>query len=205
MIKINLLTERKQPKAKPSQARAMKVEGVGTQGFLLVGILLLGVLVAGGWWWMLSNERANWVRKHEEADRELKRLEEVRKKGDEYKKQKDLLARKIQLITDLKKKQAVPVQILDLVSQSLPEFLWLESMSSANNQISLTGKATAYQAVSKFYSNLADSGRFTDVTLGRTFEVPEGVSFSLTCKFAPIASAEEAAAPAAPAPAPHQG
>src|SRR5262245_40617460 len=115
MIKINLLAERKQPKAKPQSGGGggLKVEGLGTQSFLLVGILLLGVLVAGGWWWMLSSEKADWVRKHEEADRELKRLEEVRKKGDEYKKRKDLLARKIQLITDLKKRQAVPVHILD--------------------------------------------------------------------------------------------
>ena len=44
-------------------------------------------------------------------------------------------------------------------------------------------KATTYAAVSNFYSNLIDSGFFADVELGRTFEVPAGVSFSLTCSF----------------------
>ena len=58
------------------------------------------------------------------------------------------------------------------------------SQSASNNQISISGKATTYTAVSNFYSNLTGSGYFRDVSLGRTFEVPEGVSFSLTCGFA---------------------
>ena len=73
--------------------------------------------------------------------------------------------------------------ILDQVSRNLPEFLWLESMTANNNQIVIGGKATTYNAVSNFYSNLTGSGYFENVGLGRTFEVPEGVSFSLTCSF----------------------
>jgi len=37
--------------------------------------------------------------------------------------------------------------------------------------------------VSNFYDNLSSSGHFTGVDLGKTSEAPEGVSFSLTCKF----------------------
>lgn len=182
MIKINLLSERKQPKT--STPSPLKVEGMGAgQNLLLVGLLLVGVVVAGGWWWMLAQEEAEWQAKHEEADRELTRLEEIRKKGEAYKRQKELLARKITLITDLKKMQAVPVHILDKVSRNLPDFVWLESMSAANNQIKISGKATTYNAVSTFYGNLTESGFFKDIQLGRTFEVQEGVSFSLTCRF----------------------
>ncbi len=72
----------------------------------------------------------DWVRKHTEADRELQRLEEIRKKGEEYEEQKALLARKIDLITELKKQQAVPVHILDQISRNLPDFLWLDRMSA---------------------------------------------------------------------------
>jgi len=66
--------------------------------------------------------------------------------------------------------------------------LWLESMTSTANAISVSGKATTYNAVSNFYGNLNESGHFLDVTLGRTFEVPEGVSFSLTCRFGGVRS-----------------
>jgi Tfp pilus assembly protein PilN len=191
MVKINLLAERKQPKART--AAPIKVEGMGSgPNLLLIGILLLGVALAAGWNWRLNSSIADWKQRHEEADRELERLAEVRKKGEEYKKRKELLARKIDLITNLKKKQAVPVHILDQVSRNLPDFLWLESMSTDSNKISVSGKATNYNSVSNFYTNLTGSGYFSDVALGRTFEVPEGVSFSLTCGFAQAqASSEE--------------
>jgi Tfp pilus assembly protein PilN len=189
MIKINLLSEKKQTKAKSSSSTAIQTEGMGSgQNLLLIGILLVGVVVSGGWWWSLKSKTDDLRVKIEEADRELERLAEVRRKRDEYTRQKELLERKIELITNLKKQQAAPVHILDQVSKNLPEFLWLESMTSSANAISVNGKATTYNAVSNFYGNLNESGYFKEVTLGRTFEVPEGVSFSLTCRFAGVSA-----------------
>jgi type IV pilus assembly protein PilN len=195
MIKINLLAEKKQTRAKSGAGAKTDAAGLG-RNLVLVGVLVLGAAVVGVWWWMLSDQIADWRRQHEEADAELVRLESIRKKGEEYKTQKELLARKIELITALKKKQEVPVHILDQVSKSLPDFLWLESMSASSNQVTISGRATTYNAVSNFYSNLNQSGYFKDVALGRTFEVPEGVSFSLTCEYAqPGQGPSPAAAP----------
>jgi Tfp pilus assembly protein PilN len=191
MIKINLLAEKKQPKASPSASPGLKVEMGGGQNVLLVGILALGVIVAGFWWWSASNKLDDWRQRHADADRELTRLEEIRKKGEEYKAKKAELARKIDLITTLKKQQAVPVHILDQVSRNLPDFLWLESMSVNNNQITISGKATSYNAVTNFYNNLSDAGFFAGVSLGRVFEVQEGVAFSLTCGFASVVTAPQ--------------
>lgn len=183
MIKINLIAERKAPKSKP--AAAATLEGPGAQNFLLIGILVLGVIVAGVWWYAknsaLESERAQKV----ENEAELVRLEEVRKKGEYYKRQKELLEQQIQLITDLKKRQEVPVHILDQISKNLPDFLWLDSMSAQANQINISGKATTYNAVSNFYNSLNSSGFFQDVVLGRASESPDGVAFSLMCRFAP--------------------
>lgn len=186
MIKINLLAEKKQPKPE----RAPKLEMGGGQNILLVGIILLGVVVAGVWWWSSANKLEDWQVKHVEADRELLRLEEIRKKGEEYKSRKAELARKIDLITTLKKQQAVPVHILDQISKNLPDFLWLESMSVNNNAIKISGKATSYNAVTNFYNNLSDSGYFGTVVLGRVFEVQEGVAFSIDAGFAGLGSKE---------------
>ncbi|MBZ5637908.1 MAG: PilN domain-containing protein [Acidobacteriia bacterium] len=192
MIKINLLAEKKAVKAKTPSS--LKFDGLGgTQNLLLAGVLILGVIVAGSWWWVRASELRTWKAKQAAAEVELTRLQEVRKKAEYFKKQKELLERKINLITELKKKQSVPVHILDQISKNLPDFLWLDSMSAVQNQISITGRATTYTAVSNFYDNLAASGYFTSVVLGKTSEVPQGVSFSLSCKFA---SPKEAAAPA---------
>ena len=187
MIKINLLTERK-----PTRARAtssLKLEGARSGGgILLGGIFMIGVVIAGGWWWMVARETADWEQKLSEADTELARLAPAIEKSNEFEAQKKLLSRKIALITDLKARQEVPMHIMDQLSRNLPEFLWMESMTANNNKIVIGGKATTYNAVSNFYGNLNESGHFTDVTLGRTFEVPEGVSFSLTCRFGGVRS-----------------
>jgi type IV pilus assembly protein PilN len=184
MIRINLVAEKKRKQAKTRTSSSRRFEAIsGGKNIILIAILVIGAVVAGGWWWTLERDAAQWQVKLKEADQELKRLEDAIRKGEEYEAQKALLARKIELITNLKKRQTVPVHILDKVSRSLPEFVWLSTMSASNNQISISGKATTYNAVSNFYSSLGDAGVFTDVTLGRTFEVPEGVSFSLTCRF----------------------
>ena len=189
MIKINLLAEKGQTKAKSSSPSSIQTEGMGSgQNLLLMGLLVVGLLISGGWWWSLKGTTAQLKDDIEVANAELERLSEVRRKRDEYTRQKELLERKIELITNLKKQQAAPVHILDQISKNLPDFLWLESMTSTANAISVSGKATTYNAVSNFYGNLNDSGHFLDVTLGRTFEVPEGVSFSLTCRFGGVQS-----------------
>jgi Tfp pilus assembly protein PilN len=190
MIKINLIGEKKQTKVKAPSS--VKIDmGAGGRNAVLVAIVIAGLGAAGGWSWRESKRLDDWKQKNVEADAELERLKPIREKAERYEARKELLERKIALITDLKRKQSVPVHILDQVSKNLPDFLWLERMSADNSVISIAGKATAYSAVSNFYRNLTSSGYFAGVTLGRTFEVPEGVAFSLTCEFAPETAAQE--------------
>ena len=200
MIKINLLAERKAAKAKA--ASSLKFEMGGSQNLLLAGIIVVGLLVSAGWWWARTSELSRVRQQKVVAQAELKRLEEVRKKAEAFKTQKELLERKINLITELKKKQAVPVHILDQVSRNLPEFMWLDSLTANANAINIVGKATTYNAVSNLYDNLRASGQFSDVVLGKTTEIPEGVSFSLTCRYAPpgAPAAADSGAPEAPRP-----
>jgi Tfp pilus assembly protein PilN len=199
MIKINLLAERKAAKTKSATA-TFKFEMGGAQNFLLAGIMIVGLLVAAGWSWARISELDRVTQAKITAQAELKRLEEIRKKAEAFKAQKELLERKINLITELKKKQAVPVHILDQVSRNLPEFMWLDSLTANSNAINIVGKATTYNAVSNLYDNLRASGQFTDVVLGKTTEISEGVSFSLTCRYSPpgAPAAAETGAPAAP-------
>jgi type IV pilus assembly protein PilN len=184
MIKINLLAERRAAKAKTPSS--FKFEMGGSQNLMLAGIIVIGVLVAGGWSWSKYAELDKVTAEKARDEAELKRLEDIRKKAEAFKKQKELLERKINLITDLKKKQAVPVHILDQISRNLPDFMWLDSMTAASNAITISGKATTYNAVSNLYDNLRASGQFTNVVMGKTNEATDNnVSFSLTCTYAP--------------------
>ena len=186
MIKINLIADKQAAKAKKKSFSGPSFSGLGNnRNLLLGGVLVIARSATGGWWFVVNRDLNSWEKKHTEADAELARLKPIRDKADRYEKRKELLEQKISLITELKKQQTVPVHILDQVSRNLPDFLWLDSMDASQNKIEIKGKATTYNAVSNFYKNLSASGFFADVTLGRTFEVPQGVSFSLKCAFAP--------------------
>jgi Tfp pilus assembly protein PilN len=76
------------------------------------------------------------------------------------------------------------VHLLDQLSRELPDFLWLEGLEESGGTVKISGKATTYNAVSNFYNNLTDANSFSAVTLGNTRKVPEGVSFSMSCRFA---------------------
>jgi len=189
MIRINLLAERKGARASAPGAAATKAIGESASGALQTAVLatiLVGSLVAfGGWYYWVKHTVSDLQAKNRKADQELTRLSEIKKKMDEYTRQKDLLERKVNLITDLKKNQEVPVHLLDQISRNVPDFLWLDSLrQEGGNHLILNGKATTYNAVADFYNRLASSGWFVNVTQGKVFEVPEGVSFSMTCDFA---------------------
>jgi len=189
MIRINLLAERKGAREAPAAGPAIAVGGEGAGGTLqnlVLAALLIAVLVGfGGFFFYVKSRVAHLERDIRTADAELARLAEIRKKMDEYTRQKDLLERKVNLITQLKKNQQVPVHLLDQISRNLPDFLWLDNLrQDPNNHLVITGKATTYNAVADFYNRLIQSGWFLNVTQGRVNEVPEGVSFTITGDFA---------------------
>jgi type IV pilus assembly protein PilN len=190
MIRINLLAERKAPRG----AAGGPVSGAGggmtetSSGSLqtaVLALILIGSLTTfGGAFYWVKHTVADLQDKNTKADEELARLSEIRKKMDEFTRQKDLLERKVNLITELKKNQEVPVHLLDQISKSVPDFLWLENLHQEGpNHLTLNGKATTYNAVADFYNRLAQSGWFANVTQGKVFEVPDGVSFTMTCDF----------------------
>jgi type IV pilus assembly protein PilN len=185
MIKINLLAEKQVSRARTQR---VKLEGpLNIQVFLLVGALALSLLYVGWRWRTLAAESARLSAETQKAQAEEQRLKAVNARGDELNKKRDELQAKVDLITKLKNNQTGPVHMLDQISRSLPDFLWLEAINESGNALSITGKATTYNAVSNFYNNLTQSEFFSDVVLGTTLEVGEGVSFSLNCKFVPPA------------------
>jgi type IV pilus assembly protein PilN len=190
MIRINLLAE-----AKPVKTRTFKpslqMPGNVPQNLLLVALVALSFVFVSWKWYSLQAEHSELADKIVKAEAEKKRLDEIIKKGDNYKAQRDLLNKKITLITQLKKNQSGPVHLLDEISRKLPDFLWLDSMSGSMNNVTISGKATTYNAVSNFYNNLTGSKFFDQVVLGPIVSTPQGITFSLTCKFVPSAVTAE--------------
>jgi type IV pilus assembly protein PilN len=204
MIKINLIAESQ--KGKSREKSAPRIEGTGAlgQNVLMIGVVVLATLVVGWRWYTLAGDHRRLVSDIARAEAEKERLQAIIKKGEDYKAKKDLLQRKIALVSQLKKNQSGPVHLLDEVSKQLPDFLWLDNMSEAGWQIQIMGKATTYNAVSNFYNNLTGSRYFQNVVLGPISAIPQGVTFSLSCQFnpQPVAPTTEAPAEGTPATAP---
>lgn len=201
MIRINLL---EQNKPAPSEGPGFRLS---FNPVVVVWVVPL-VLAAGyiGWtWWSLSSEISGLETKIERADAELKQLEKALQTVDERRAKKEALEKRVKLIADLKRRQRVPVHLVDQVSRELPEFLWLEGLEERSGDVNVKGKATTYNAVSNFYNNLKDSPFFSGVVMGATEKVPEGVRFSLSTQFTPPRPPEAATADAAEASSGNRG
>ena len=204
MIKINLIAEA--PKGKTREKAAPRLAGTGAlgQNFLMLAVAIVAALVVGWRWYTLAAEHRALVSEIARAEAERGRLQAIIKKGEEYKAKKELLQRKIELVSQLKRNQSGPVHLLDEISKQLPDFLWLDNMTEASWSVQIQGKATTYNAVSNFYNNLTGSRYFQNVVMGPISAIPAGVTFSLSCQFLPQPATPVTESPAEGTPAPTQ-
>jgi len=151
----------------------------------VASLVLVGLTVGWlGWqWWARSSKIEELQAELKRTNEEVLQLKKALEKVDEFESKKAALEQRVQIISDLKRRQVVPVYLLDQVSRELPDFLWLDKLAESGGSLRISGKATTYNAVSNFYNNLRDSPFFEGVTLGTTRRVPEGVSFQLSCQF----------------------
>ena len=184
MIKVNLLTGAKREPAR--KAPAIKIEGfAGGQNILLVVILGLSVAFAGWRYYSLTAETERLEQDLATAHEQLKKVEDDRKAIEVLKAKKAAFQKQIDIITSLKNNQQVPVRLLDEVSRSLPDFLWLVSMQESGNQLTFSGRATTPNAYANFYNNLDASPFFQDVGKISYTADRDDVTFSLSAKFVP--------------------
>src|SRR5678815_210255 len=68
----------------------------------------------------------------------------------------DALLQRVALIEQLRSGQSVPVQLLDHVSRSLPDMLWLTEMVQEGDAVTISGQSTTLIALSDFVGNLGN-------------------------------------------------
>ena len=155
MIRVNLLGVERQ---KTKQAKAMAFD-IGRGGVTLGCSLILVATVLGvGWWyWSLSGESARIDAEIAAARQEAARLQSLLGEVEQFEEQRARLQERVALIEQLRSGQSIPVQLLDHVSRSVPDMLWLTSMVQEASQVTIEGRATTLIALSDFVGNLAGS------------------------------------------------
>jgi type IV pilus assembly protein PilN len=149
MIRINLLgVERKQARKAPTFDVGQKL----TVACSL--IMVVGVLGIGYWYWSLSEASARVDREIAAANSEATRLRSLLTEVQQFEARRAQLTQRVQLIEQLRGGQSVPVQLLDHVSRSLPDMLWLTSLVQNGPELTIEGRSTTLIALSDFVGNL---------------------------------------------------
>ena len=152
MIRINLLgVERKQARKAPSFDIGQRLTVACS---LIIVVSLLGI---GYWYWTLSETSARVDREIAAANTEAARLRSLLTEVQQFEARRAQLTQRVQLIEQLRGGQSVPVQLLDHVSRSLPDMLWLTSMVQTGADLTIQGRSTTLIALSDFVGNLGNN------------------------------------------------
>jgi type IV pilus assembly protein PilN len=153
MIRVNLLGVERQKVKKPLLAFDP------TQSLTLICALILVATAAGlGWWfWSLRQESTRLDADIVAAQQESARLQGLLVEVQQFEAQRTTLQQRVALIEQLRRGQSVPVQLLDHVSKSVPDMLWLVLMTQDAEQITIEGRSTTLIALSDFVGNLGSS------------------------------------------------
>src|SRR5687767_9616613 len=149
MIRINLLggERKKAPRA--------VVFGASQRLALLCSLIVVGAACGVGWWyWSLSQESSRVEAEVAAAEQEAARLRSMMAEVAEFEAQRARIQQRVALIEELRAGQSLPVQLLDHVSRSLPDMLWLTSMTQDATQVTIAGNSRTLIALSDFVGNL---------------------------------------------------
>ena len=120
------------------------------------------------------------LQKMDERNAELKAhettIEILDKKLGEIKTLKSrakLIKKRMKLINDLSKERNLSIRILDEITTTIPEKIWVTRMETKKGTFSVTGLAMSNAMVADFMDRLARSPFFSNIHLGRVSQVSQ--------------------------------
>jgi len=157
VIRINLVAEKKPVQSGASRFRLDEGRKIALGGSLIV---LLALAYAGWSFWSLK-QRAEQVERDIDAARvEEQRLIQVISEVREFEARRGRLEQRVALIEELRRGQTAPVHILDQLSRSLPDMVWLTKMTQSGYDITIEGNCLTLTALSDFVGALEHSRYF---------------------------------------------
>ena len=151
MIRINLLAVER-AKAKKTRSFTLSPAHRVTLG---ASVILIATVLGIGWWFMsLRQQSAQIDAELVRAESESLQLRSVLAQVQKFAARKAQLTQRVTLIEQLRRGQTAPVHVLDEVSKSLPERVWLNEMKQTGADFFLQGYAVSLPSLSDFVANL---------------------------------------------------
>ncbi|MBZ5505211.1 MAG: PilN domain-containing protein [Acidobacteriia bacterium] len=196
MIRINLLGVPKKTSRGGRRASTVASVGGGGEGSstVVLGLIFIGALV------VLIGLAQVWVgREHDRLEKDLQkaildnqRLADVKAKYEASKRKADLYERRVRVIDELKAAQSGPVNLLNLVADTInsTDAVWLETMTNDGKTLNFTGMALSPNSVADLMANLRKTGAFKTVEIKETAQDSavkevQAFKFELVCEMAP--------------------
>jgi type IV pilus assembly protein PilN len=154
VIRINLLGVERQKVKKVSAPSFDLGQRLTVACSLILVVALLGI---GWWYWSLNNTTTELDRDIARSQQEAARLRSLLNEVKQFEERRGQLQQRVELIEQLRGGQSVPVQLLDHVSKSLPDMLWLTEMEQENGAVTIEGRSTTLIALSDFVGNLGNT------------------------------------------------
>jgi type IV pilus assembly protein PilN len=159
MIRINLLAVERATTKRTATARA----AITPAQRVTIGagvIMVMTVAGVGLWFWSLRAESARLDEEIAHAETQTKQLRSVLAQVQKFETRKAQLQQRVTLIEQLRKGQFGPVHLIDEVSKSVPDRLWLITMTQQADAFTIEGQTTSLTSLSDFISNLEASAWF---------------------------------------------
>jgi|AntRauTorckE6833_2_1112554.scaffolds.fasta_scaffold04261_7 type IV pilus assembly protein PilN len=133
--------------------------------YLAVATLFLGMILSGFWWWS-SNQSIQAVQQENQLIREqLGVLDAEIREVTELREKREQLLQRIEVIQSLQRQRPVTIELLDQLTGSLTEGIYLTDVRRQDNQLTIQGHATPSQALSNWMRSLEQQQRFSEPVL----------------------------------------
>ena len=149
MIRINLLAvDRSAPK------RALVIPSAHRVTIGASLILVVTALAIGWWFWSLRQTSVQLDLDIAKAELETQQLRSVLAQVQKFEARKAQLTQRVTLIEQLRRGQSAPVQVIDEISKSMPDRLWLTELKQVGSDFTISGFAASLPSLSDFVANL---------------------------------------------------
>jgi Tfp pilus assembly protein PilN len=170
MIKINLLgdalaqagTKKGGDRSSAEPVQVYTGEGGSRSSLPIAGVVVGLVLAAfGGVYYLwLNSEFTKEEKKQAELERDKKQYEPFIALEKKFREKKDALQKKEEVMTTLKRQQALPVHFLEELANSLPDDVWFKRIAQKGMSITIEGEGRNFESINAFYGNLQSRTRW---------------------------------------------
>jgi type IV pilus assembly protein PilN len=161
MIRINLLQVERTSSATAKRRAGLNFGSAAAKVPLLCSLIFIGaVLYVGYTAWSLYQQGQQMEMALAQAKEEEQKLQAVLRQFEAFEARKKQLEERVKLIEDLRRDQGKAVHLLDKVSTSVPDRLWLTDMKQTGDAIQMDGQTSTLTALADFIGNLENTGYF---------------------------------------------